>query len=182
MIKYFLEKPALESIDLKFERKSDGASGYDLMANIGMPRVIAPGKRWFCSTGLYLEMPCGVEAQVRTRSGLARDHGVIVLNAPGTVDSDYRGEVMATLINLGDVAVTINPGDRVAQLVFMHVAGLDMSQAEITLRKLASSKEPTRVEKREMLGDTARGASGHGSTGGNPVLAVEVRKTEEVAP
>jgi len=143
------------------------------MANISMPRVISPGKRWFCSTGLYLSMPNGIEAQVRTRSGLARDHGVIVLNAPGTVDADYRGEVMATLINLGEAAVTINPGDRVAQLVFAPVAGILLNGGDQVWTGLAVVKAPIRVSSREELGNTERGISGHGSTGGNPVRSAE---------
>lgn len=157
VIKFFLDKPALETIDLRFERKSLGASGYDLMANIGMARSIGPGHRWFCNTGLYLSMPHGVEGQVRTRSGLARDHGIIVLNAPGTVDADYRGEVCVTLLNTGTSAYEVLPGDRIAQLVFCPVFPLPVDGFRIL--------EPVRCVDRDQLGDTTRGASGHGSTG-----------------
>lgn len=172
MIKYFLDKPALPEIDLRLERKTDGASGYDLMANIGMPRTIGANRRWFCPTGLFLHMPKGVEAQVRSRSGLCRDHGVYVLNAPGTVDSDYRGEICVTLHNVGDVGYEVLPGDRIAQLVFAPVfAPLSVtSVGNISLRiadyyQYAPEHELVRAEFRHELELSARGTSGHGSTG-----------------
>lgn len=152
MIKYFLENK-----NLRFERKTDGASGYDVMANLSTPRGMSPGERWLVSTGLYLSMPKGVEAQVRSRSGLSLHHGVVVLNAPGTIDSDYRGECCVTLINLGQHDFTIVPGERIAQIVFCPVlvgVGLTWGREELCL-----------VHSRDELGDTVRGASGHGSTG-----------------
>jgi dUTP pyrophosphatase len=168
MIKYFLDPPALPSIDLRFSRRSDGASGYDLMANIATERQIAPGARWVCHCGLYLEMPLGVEAQVRTRSGLARDHGVIVLNAPGTIDSDYRGEVVATLLNTDRSAPhTVLPGDRVAQIVFAPVLPEFHSWISRVAHGASIVRAMTleRVQSRDELSSTDRGSSGHGSTG-----------------
>ncbi len=177
MIKYFLDPPALPHIDLRFERKSAGASGYDLMANIGMPRTIycrahpeagsvdgemLHGRRWQCHTGLYLEMPIGVEAQVRTRSGLARNHGIVVLNAPGTVDSDFRGEITISLINLGDRDYEVLPGDRIAQIVFAPVLGGHLLKDSVLN---PHNWEPQRVVSRDQLSDTDRGSSGHGSSG-----------------
>jgi dUTP diphosphatase len=164
MIKYHLENPVLcdPPINLRFERKSADASGYDLMANIRTPRVIEPGRRWMGATGLRLAMPRGVEAQVRTRSGLARDHGVIVLNAPGTIDADYRGEVQVCLINLGQQLYEVVPGERIAQLVFAPVLGFfgdGVRQFRI------NDYEVRRVMIVDDLGDTERGSSGHGSTG-----------------
>lgn len=153
MIKYFLENP-----DHRLERRSAGASGYDLMADCSRDQIeISPGQRWLVSTGLYLDMPIGVEAQVRSRSGLSLDHGVIVLNAPGTIDSDYRGEVKVLLFNAGAERVRIVPGQRIAQLVFapVIVPGIDWS----------FPMEPTRVSSRDELSWTERGSGGHGSTG-----------------
>lgn len=159
MIKYFLGKSQLDGLDLRFERRSHGASGYDLMANLTTEHVMAPGERWFVSTALYLEMPLGIEAQIRTRSGLARDHGVVVLNAPGTIDSDYRGEVCVTLLNTDQHAPhTIHPGDRVAQLVFAPVFSA-MGGVHI------SHQNMIRVGSRDDLSTTTRGTGGHGSTG-----------------
>lgn len=93
------------------------SAGLDLRADLGSPMVLAPGQRALVPTGLYLELPEGTEAQVRPRSGLAFKHGVTVLNAPGTIDADYRGEVGVLLINLGQEPFTIADGDRIAQLV-----------------------------------------------------------------
>ena len=171
MIKYFLDKPLLDTVDLRLERKTSGASGYDLMANIGLPRVIEPrggstDGRWMCPTGLYLQMPLGVEAQVRTRSGLARDWGVVVLNAPGTVDSDYRGEVCVNLINLGKSEYRVMPGDRIAQIVFCPVYHSEHDDGFPVLTmagdRLLSME---RVLSRADLNSTDRGSSGFGSTG-----------------
>lgn len=160
MIKYFLDQPATPAVSLRFERKSEGASGYDLMANLSLSRTMLPGERWLVPTGLYLEMPNGVEAQIRSRSGLALHHGVIVLNAPGTVDADYRGEIAVTLHNTDrSQPHTINPGDRVAQLVFAPVIGVNFYALN------QSEWEPVRVRTREELSLTTRGAGGHGSTG-----------------
>lgn len=179
MIKYFLESPLLSSVDLRFERKTDGASGYDVMANTALERTIAPGARWFCPTGLYLEMPIGVEGQVRSRSGLARDHGVIVLNAPGTVDADYRGEIMVTLLNTDrERPYVVHPGARIAQIVFCPVFG-QLSAirgfhhvGDEVMRYCPQDEERpylyarlNRVVDKSDLALSDRGAAGHGSTG-----------------
>lgn len=123
-----------------------GAAGLDLRAAIGEPLVLAPGERTLVPTGLAMQLPDGFEGQVRPRSGLAVKHGVTVLNAPGTVDSDYRGEVKVPLINLGQEAFAIARGDRIAQLVIAPAT-------HATLTEVAS------------LDATARGAGGFGSTG-----------------
>ncbi len=122
------------------------AAGLDLCAAIDAPIVIAPGARVAISTGLAIALPAGYEGQVRPRSGLAKNHGVTVVNSPGTVDADYRGPVTILLINHGREPVTIAPADRIAQLVIAPVV-----QAEL-------------VETDE-LDATARGAGGFGSTG-----------------
>lgn len=96
---------------------TDHSAGLDLRANLGEPVVLAPGQRALIPTGLYLELPEGTEAQVRPRSGLAFKHGVTVLNSPGTIDADYRGEVGVLLINHGQEPFTVNDGERIAQLV-----------------------------------------------------------------
>lgn len=125
-----------------------GAAGLDLRAALGEGEalVIAPGERRAVPTGLAIQLPVGFEAQVRPRSGLAFRHGVTVLNAPGTVDSDFRGEITAILVNLGDVSFTIQRGDRIAQLVIAPV-----TQALLT--------------ETDCLDDTPRGAGAFGSTG-----------------
>ena len=122
------------------------AAGLDLSAALDRPIDIAPGQRAAIPTGLAIKLPDGYEAQVRPRSGLAREHGVTLVNSPGTIDSDYTGEVVVLVINHGDRAVRIEPGDRIAQLVVAPVV-----QAEL-------------VEVSE-LPSTARGAGGFGSTG-----------------
>ncbi|CAH1661950.1 dUTP diphosphatase [Hyphomicrobiales bacterium] len=123
-----------------------GAAGLDLRAAIGETLMLAPGERSLVPTGLALQLPDGFEGQVRPRSGLAVKHGVTVLNAPGTVDSDYRGEVKVPLINLGQEPFAIAHGDRIAQLVVAPVT-------RAVLTEVAS------------LDATARGAGGFGSTG-----------------
>ena len=124
-----------------------GAAGLDLAAAIDSPLTLAPGQRVLIPTGLAIALPEGYEAQLRPRSGLAFKHGVTVLNAPGTIDWDYRGELKALLINHGDAPFTIERGMRIAQLVIASVV-----QASLTV--VAD------------LDDTARGAGGYGSTGG----------------
>jgi dUTP pyrophosphatase len=124
---------------------SDSAAGMDLCALVDGEAEIAPGARLLVGTGLALELPQGYEAQVRPRSGLALRHGVTVLNSPGTVDADYRGEVMVLLINLGERPFQLRTGDRIAQLVVARVAR-------------AALEEGT-------LGPTRRGAGGYGHTG-----------------
>jgi len=93
------------------------SAGVDLRANLDSPVVLAPGQRALVPTGLHLELPEGTEAQIRPRSGLAFKHGITVLNSPGTIDADYRGEVGVLLINLGQEPFTVNDGDRIAQMV-----------------------------------------------------------------
>lgn len=126
--------------------QTPGAAGCDLRAALAEPLVLAPGARGLVPTGLCVALPEGFEAQVRPRSGLAVKHGVTVVNAPGTIDADYRGEVQVALINLGDAPFTIQRGDRVAQLVV----------APVTRAVWA------RVDR---LDDTSRGGGGFGSTG-----------------
>lgn len=122
------------------------SAGADLHAAIEAPLSFAPGERRLVPCGFRMALPAGWEAQVRPRSGLALRHGLTVANAPGTIDADYRGEVMALLVNLGDVPVSVQRGDRVAQLV---IAPVTQAQWELA----------------DDLDDTARGASGFGSTG-----------------
>lgn len=122
------------------------SAGMDLRAALTEDLVLAPGARALVPTGLYLEIPAGYEAQVRPRSGLALKRGLTVLNAPGTIDADYRGEVGVILINLSAEKQRIEPGDRVAQLLFAPVI-----QGELI--EVAT------------LADTARGSGGFGSTG-----------------
>ena len=100
---------------------TEGSSGMDVRADLSAPIELAPLQRMLIPTGLYLEIPEGYEVQVRPRSGLAANHGLTCLNTPGTIDSDYRGEVKVILINLSDRPVAIRPGDRIAQLVVQRV-------------------------------------------------------------
>jgi dUTP pyrophosphatase len=101
---------------------SENAAGADLASAADGPLLLAPGARLAVPTGLALEIPPGYEGQVRPRSGLASRTGVTIVNTPGTIDADYRGELMVLLVNLGGDAYTINPGDRIAQLVVAPVA------------------------------------------------------------
>lgn len=126
--------------------QTEGSSGLDLHAMTSHTIHLQPGVRFTCPTGIAIELPEGYEAQVRSRSGLASKHGVVVLNSPGTVDCDYRSEIKVILINHGDKALTIEPYDRVAQLVIAPVIRADLIQVgELT--------------------DTERGDGGLGSTG-----------------
>lgn len=127
---------------------TDGAAGLDLSAALDEPLLVGPRARVRVPTGLVVALPPGCEGQVRPRSGLAFKHGLTVLNAPGTIDEDYRGELAVLLVNLGEEAVRILPGDRIAQLVVAPVTRVAVESAEI------SELEPT-----------ARGAGGFGSTG-----------------
>jgi dUTP pyrophosphatase len=124
------------------------AAGLDLLAAVpdDVPLILAPGRHAMVPTGLTIALPPGYEAQVRPRSGLAAKHGVTVLNAPGTVDADYRGEINVLLINHGEVPFTIRRGERIAQMVIAQVA-----RAEL----IATTA----------LSDTDRGSGGFGSTG-----------------
>jgi dUTP pyrophosphatase len=126
--------------------QSDGAAGMDLLAAVGKPLRIAPGARVLVPTGLVIELPAGIEAQVRPRSGLAMRNGIGVLNSPGTIDSDYRGELQVLLVNLSDAAFTVQRGARIARLVFQRV-------------------ERARLIEADQLDATRRGAGGFGSTG-----------------
>jgi dUTP pyrophosphatase len=101
---------------------TDGSAGLDLAAAIAAPLPLEPGKRRLVPTGFAIALPTGYEAQVRPRSGLALRHGVTVLNSPGTIDADYRGEIQVLLINLGTDAFVIEPGTRIAQMVIASVA------------------------------------------------------------
>ena len=138
--------------------ESAGAAGLDLRAALAADATIeiAPGARVAVPTGIALQLPAGFEAQVRPRSGLAFRHGVTVLNAPGTVDSDFRGEVTAILINLGEEPFTIRRGDRIAQMIIAPVTQAVLVEVQA-------------------LSETARGADGFGSTGitGGMALAKE---------
>ena len=125
---------------------TNGAAGLDLSARIPFEIYLQPGVRATIQTGIAIELPEGFEAKVRPRSGLAHKHGVTVLNSPGTIDADFRGEIGVILINLGDEAFKISAGDRIAQLVIAPVI-----QAELVLA--------------EALKDTERGDGGFGSTG-----------------
>ena len=127
-------------------KQSAGAAGFDMCACLDAPLTLSPLERAAIPTGLALEIPQGYEGQVRPRSGLAKSKGVAVLNSPGTIDSDYRGEVQIILINLGQECVTIQNGDRIAQLVFSPVPNAVINAAGT-------------------LSVTERGGKGFGSTG-----------------
>lgn len=128
---------------------SDGAAGLDLSAALEQPLTLAPGERAAVPTGIAIALPAGHEGQVRPRSGLAIKHGVTMINTPGTIDEDYRGEVKVLLVNLGQAPVTIQPRDRIAQLVVAPVTKVAV-QARESL---------------DALGVTDRGQGGFGSTG-----------------
>jgi dUTP pyrophosphatase len=130
------------------EYESDNAAGLDMRANISAPIVLEPLKRALVPTGLMIELPSGCEAQIRPRSGLAYKHGITVLNTPGTIDADYRGEVKVLLVNLSDQPFTINNGERIAQMV-------------------VAKHESISWEEASELNDTERGAGGFGHTGHN---------------
>ena len=118
-----------EARDLPLPRRATAhAAGFDLRARVDAPLELAPGARALVPTGVAVELPEGYEGQVRPRSGLALRHGLTLLNSPGTVDSDYRGEIGAVMINLGSEPVTIERGDRVAQLVVQRVPAVDLRE------------------------------------------------------
>ena len=123
-----------------------GAAGMDLKANIDSPIILKPLERAIVKTGLYIALPQGFEAQVRPRSGLAAKKGITVLNSPGTVDADYRGEIGVILVNLSNEDFIVNDGERIAQLVIAKHERISWQEVEI-------------------LGETKRGAGGFGSTG-----------------
>jgi dUTP pyrophosphatase len=125
---------------------TEHAAGLDLMAALSEPVTIAPGQRALIPTGIAIALPVGFEAQVRPRSGLAAKYGVTILNSPGTIDADYRGEIKAILINLGDVPFVVEPNARIAQLIMAQVAKIGWEESD-------------------SLPKTIRGEGGFGSTG-----------------
>ena len=125
---------------------TESSSGLDLVAFLEEPVVLAPFARALIPTGIHIGIPEGFEAEIRPRSGMAHKFGVTVLNTPGTIDSDYRGEVKVLLINLGDQPFTISNGDRIAQMIFKSVVAINWRLVE-------------------ELPDTKRGQGGFGSTG-----------------
>ena len=122
------------------------SAGMDLKANLESPLTLAPLQRALVPTGLFIALPEGYEAQVRPRSGLAAKHGVTVLNTPGTIDADYRGEIKVILVNLSDTPFEIVPGERIAQMVVARHERVEWEEAEV-------------------LDETERGVGGFGSTG-----------------
>ena len=122
------------------------SAGMDLRANIQSPITLNPLERKLIGTGLYMALPEGYEAQVRPRSGLALKHGLTVLNSPGTIDADYRGEIMVLLVNLSDTPFVVNDGERIAQMVIAR-------------------HEQASFETVDTLEETERGAGGYGHTG-----------------
>jgi dUTP pyrophosphatase len=127
-------------------KMSAGASGFDLCAAVTEEVVLHPGEWKLIPTGISLAMPDHLEAQVRPRSGLALRHGISMLNTPGTIDADYRGEIKVIMVNFGDQPFRVQRGDRIAQLVFQEVAKV-------------------KLETVEQLSTTVRGAGGFGHTG-----------------
>ena len=128
--------------------ETNGSAGMDVRANLEEPILMPPFGRTLVKTGLFLEMQNGMECQVRPRSGLALKRGITVLNSPGTIDADYRGEVGVILINLSNEDVEIQDGERIAQIVFCKVEQVEFIQVDV-------------------LSDSERGAGGFGSTGVN---------------
>jgi dUTP pyrophosphatase len=130
------------------KQQSAGAAGVDLLAALAGTETItlAPGKRALVPCGIAIALPIGYEAQVRPRSGLAAKHGITVLNSPGTIDADYRGEIKVILINLGDADFPIRRGDRIAQMVVAPVSAVSFTE-------------------KDTLDETERGSGGFGSTG-----------------
>lgn len=125
---------------------TEQSAGLDLRANIDAPIVLRPLERRLIPTGLHIALPPGYEAQVRPRSGLALKHGITVLNAPGTIDADYRGDIGVVLINLSDQDFTVNDGERIAQMVIARHETAEFVEVEV-------------------LSETARGEGGYGHTG-----------------
>ena len=125
---------------------TEQSAGMDLRANIDAPLTLRPLERKLVGTGLYIALPQGYEAQIRPRSGLALKHGITVLNSPGTIDADYRGEIMVLLVNLSDTDFVITEGERIAQMVIAR-------------------HEQAVFEPVETLDETERGAGGYGHTG-----------------
>ena len=126
--------------------QTEMSAGMDLIANLDQPITLKPLERALIPTGLFIALPAGYEAQIRPRSGLAFKHGITVLNSPGTIDADYRGEIKVLLINLSNTDFTINDGDRIAQMVITSHATVQWQLVE-------------------ELENTSRGEGGFGSTG-----------------
>ena len=126
--------------------ETSSSAGMDLRANSKDPVVLKPMERRLIHTGLFIELPSGYEAQIRPRSGLALKHGITILNTPGTIDADYRGEIMILLINFSDENFEINDGDRIAQMI-------------------VASHEQVQWASVELLTETIRGTGGYGHTG-----------------
>ncbi len=122
------------------------SAGLDLRANLDTPVTLNPLERSLVPTGLFIELPEGFEAQIRPRSGLAAKHGISLVNTPGTIDPDYRGEIKVILVNLSDVPFTLEPGERIAQMVIARFEHISWNEVE-------------------MLSETARGEGGFGHTG-----------------
>jgi dUTP pyrophosphatase len=125
---------------------TDHAAGLDLYADISSPKELLAGERFLVPTGIAIALPEGYEAQIRPRSGLALKYGVTLLNSPGTIDADYRGEIAVIIINHGRESFVINPGDRIAQMVVSPVVLVDLVEVDA-------------------LDDTSRGGGGFGHTG-----------------
>lgn len=125
---------------------TEGAAGLDIRANINEPLILEPLERQLIPTGLFVAIPLGYEIQIRPRSGMAFKHGITVLNTPGTIDADYRGEIKVLLVNLSNTSFTIEPGERIAQMVLAKHETLSWKTTDI-------------------LPSTERGAGGFGSTG-----------------
>lgn len=128
------------------EYATEASAGVDLRASIEEPVLLKPLQRALISTGLFIELPVGYEAQVRPRSGLAAKHGITVLNTPGTIDADYRGEIKVILVNLSSEDFMVNDGERIAQMII-------------------SKHEQAQWQQVDQLEETARGAGGFGHTG-----------------
>ncbi|GGB24518.1 dUTP diphosphatase [Puia dinghuensis] len=128
------------------EYATEGSAGMDLRAHLDAPLVLQPLERNLVPTGLFIELPQGYEAQIRPRSGMAIKQGITCLNTPGTIDSDYRGEIKVILINLSQEAQTLHPGDRIAQMVVSPVVQIGWENVET-------------------ISETARNAGGFGHTG-----------------
>ncbi len=143
-----VEIPVLTELETLPEYASEGASGADVRANLTTPLILPPGKSCLVPTGLFFEIPEGYEIQVRPRSGLSFKHQITVLNTPGTIDADYRGELKVILINHGTEQFAIEPGMRIAQIVVAPVV-------------------KARFIKADALAESGRGSGGFGHTGVN---------------
>jgi dUTP pyrophosphatase len=128
------------------EFQTEYSAGLDLKANIDSPVLLKPLERSLIPTGMFIELPVGFEAQIRPRSGLAAKHGITVLNSPGTIDADYRGEIKVILVNLSNIEFLINDGERICQMI-------------------VTNHERIEWEEVELLNETSRGQGGFGHTG-----------------